>query len=238
MSSSALSLALDFPPFGGSKLEGATVLLEASSISGIPDGSPVATWPDSAGTRDATQPTNGNQALFRVNYFNGKPALQFDGTDDFYNLDLAFLAGSAYTIFVVETRNTASGYSRYFLGNSSLNTNEGLHIGYRGNTEITLAQYYNDFNLTIDGYTSPIATCWCFVKGTETQIWKNGVRLGTNGDSTKLVSATSGKLGKGFGSADYHSGYLGAIAIYNSQLSDGNISDKFTSYFLPSYGIT
>lgn len=238
MPNSALSLTLDFPPFSSSVLEGATLLLDASSITATSDGSPVATWPDSAGTRNATQSTNGNQALYRTNFFNGKPALQFDGSDDFYNLDLAFLAGSAYTIFVVEARNTASGYSRYFLGNTSSNNNEGLHLGYRGNTEITLAQYFNDYNLTIDGYTSTVATCWCFVKGTETQIWKNGTKIGTNGDSTKLVAASSGKVGRGFGSGDYYSGYLGAIAIYNSQLSDSNINDKFTSYFLPTYGIT
>lgn len=237
MPSAALSIALDLPPFSSKALEGATLLLEASSISGV-EGSPIETWPDSAGSRNATQTTSGNQALLRLNYFNGKSALQFDGNDDFYSLDLSFLAGSAYTIFVVEARNTASGYARYFLGNTSSNSNEGLHLGYRGNTEITLAQYFNDYNLTIDGYSTTVPNCWCFVKGTETQIWKNNVKLGTNGDSTKLILATAGKVGRGFGLGDYYSGYLGAIAVYNAHLSDNTINDKFVNYFMPVYGIT
>lgn len=57
---------------------------EADSITGLVDGDPVQTWQDSSGYgRDAAQATSTRRPAWRANVFNGRSALQFDGTDDF-----------------------------------------------------------------------------------------------------------------------------------------------------------
>lgn len=54
----------------------------AESLS-MSDGAPVAAWPDSSGNgRDLSQAASARQPAFRSTGFNGRPAVEFDGTDD------------------------------------------------------------------------------------------------------------------------------------------------------------
>lgn len=49
----------------------------------LSDGAPVASWPDSSGNSlDLSQATSARQPAFRSTGFNGRPAVEFDGTDD------------------------------------------------------------------------------------------------------------------------------------------------------------
>ncbi len=59
--------------------------LDATRISGLNDGDPVATWSDLSGSgsgNDATQATSSKRPLYKVGIVNGKPVVRFDGVDD------------------------------------------------------------------------------------------------------------------------------------------------------------
>ena len=80
-----------FSPLG---LAGLTLWLKSDSITGLADGDPVAGWPDaSGGGRNLAQATASKRPAFRTNVVDGRPAVRFDGVDDF--LATANLAGSS-----------------------------------------------------------------------------------------------------------------------------------------------
>src|SRR5690606_10619334 len=90
------------PPDFPSDIAGLIIHLDASSIVGVSDGAALATWPDSGPNGyDLTQATSGNQPLFRASAIGGRPAVQFDGTND----RMARTFGTTYsqpnTVFIV-----------------------------------------------------------------------------------------------------------------------------------------
>ena len=90
------------PPDFPSDIAGLILHLDASALAGLSDGDPVTTWADSGPNGySPTQATSGNRPLYRPAGINGRPALEFDGTND--NLAVAF--GTTYsqpnTIFSV-----------------------------------------------------------------------------------------------------------------------------------------
>ncbi|MGE5138307.1 MAG: LamG-like jellyroll fold domain-containing protein [Rudaea sp.] len=95
-----LRMGLAVPPalaasFSPARVAGLTLWLKSDAIGGLADGDPVASWPDMSGRggRDLSQATAGKRPAFRTNVVNGKPAVRFDGVDDF--LATANLFGSA-----------------------------------------------------------------------------------------------------------------------------------------------
>ena len=83
--------------------------LDASQITGLNDGDPVATWADVSGySRSATQSTAGKRPIYKTNILNGKPVLRFDGADDVM-VTPSILNTDIHTIFVVaKTSKTES----------------------------------------------------------------------------------------------------------------------------------
>jgi len=79
----------DDTEFYGTKLQptiisGCQVWLAADKITGLVDGDVVTTWSDSSGqSNDFTQSTASKKPLYKTNIFQTKPAIKFDGTDDF-----------------------------------------------------------------------------------------------------------------------------------------------------------
>ena len=70
----------------------------------------VSQWDDLSGTgNNATQGTSANQPLYNTDVINGFPAINFNGTSDFFNLDstLLPLGGSGRTVFFL-TDNIAT----------------------------------------------------------------------------------------------------------------------------------
>lgn len=97
---------------------GLTVWLAADHITGLADGDPVATWPDSSGNgNDALQAAAGLRPLFKTNQICGRPAVRFDGVDDFMAIvESATYKTASVTVFVVarltgtNAHNIAIGY--------------------------------------------------------------------------------------------------------------------------------
>lgn len=77
------------------------------------DGDAVASWTDESGnSRHAVQATGANKPLYKTNIVNGRPAIKFDGVNDFLATASFGATTQPMTIYFVAQRvgTTASGY--------------------------------------------------------------------------------------------------------------------------------
>ncbi|MDY0169807.1 MAG: autotransporter-associated beta strand repeat-containing protein [Thermoguttaceae bacterium] len=204
-------------------VDGAALWLDASSnglITG--DGGTVQQWLDQSGNNRHAVAAGLTSPLATTNALvHEMGVVRFDGTDQILGVDLSFLANSEYTIFAVEGRTIGGSGSRYYLGTTPGSTNRGMHIGYRGDTQYTLAQYGNDLTVTVDAYTAQDFKVWTNMLdlGAEQQaIYRNGALLGTRTTNLPFSTADNGRIGSGYGTEWFH-GDLGEILIYNRALS-------------------
>jgi hypothetical protein len=64
-------------------ISGCTLWLEGDKITGVADGGAISSWIDSSGfANHAVQATGAKQPTLKTDWFNGLPAVRFDGTDD------------------------------------------------------------------------------------------------------------------------------------------------------------
>lgn len=86
--------------------------LDASQITGLSDGAAITTWGDASGNGlNPTQSVPGSKPTYRTSILNGKPAVRFDGSDDFlvFLTPASMLAAAAKTfVFVYAARNVGS----------------------------------------------------------------------------------------------------------------------------------
>jgi hypothetical protein len=85
-------------------ISGCQAWVAADKITGLVDGDGVATWSDSSvQSNDFTQSTASKQPSYKTNIFNTKPAIKFDGVDDFLlSVPGSEVTGStAYSVFAV-----------------------------------------------------------------------------------------------------------------------------------------
>lgn len=225
------TLRLDSTPL--TPVSGSQLWLDAADTSTLTtfSGSTVGTWADKSGNgRDATQTNNNFRPTAGANaVVGGLNVVTFDGSNDFLNVDLSFLAGSDYTIFAVEGRNAA--VSSYFLGtNNATATSRRLHVGYRTDTSLTLAHWSNDTNYTNSNLAfsgtqefhqltfsldSTVAGKTIAVDGT--------VVANNSGQKTQLIAADGGTVGRGpTNSVNYYNGGIGEIIIFASNLSEAD----------------
>ena len=71
---------------------GAQIALDARYISGVADGAALATWAARANTTIGATASGSGQPIYRASSINGRPAVEFDGSDDFMNLDAGALS--------------------------------------------------------------------------------------------------------------------------------------------------
>jgi autotransporter-associated beta strand protein len=200
---------------------GAALWLDAANPSShVASGTQLDAWLDQSGNgRTATaigttKPTISSNALV-----NNADVIRFNGTNQSLAVDLSFLANSDYTIFALEGR-TGNG-NHYFLGtNSASSTNNALHIGYRNNTQYTLAQFGNDLNFTVPGYTSQDFRIWAnqFDSSSGHAIYLDGALAISNTNTAPLTGAANGRVGTGNGT-QWFNGDLAEILIFNRSLS-------------------
>lgn len=176
----------------------------------------------SGNSRDATQTTQTKKPLYINNVINGRPALRYDGANDSLSFDGSFLAGTDYTIFVVDQRGGAG--DMYFIGGTASVTNANLHIGYVSDTCVTHRQWNNDYNKCFVVTEPPPPTPRIHAV---TQNSINGKKYYLNSpnsiagkaDTSPLVSFAGAVIGAR-GNGDFYTGDIGEIIIYPRTLSD------------------
>ena len=200
---------------------------------------PAPTYSPSGGI--TTSPT------YYSNCINGLPCLRFNGSNSAYTFDGGFLAGTDYTIFVVEQRRTAA--ANYFLGDASATAaNTAINFGYGSNTTIRFAQgdASNHYTLGVAAYTAPTPRLHTFLNGTivalavPNQHYLNGsatasvkTSVGTPALNT-LTSFVNARIGA-HGSS-YFNGDIGEIIIYSRALKNEE-RVAVEGYLLKKWGI-
>lgn len=114
------------------------------------NGSNVSQWNDKSGNaRHVAQATAANQPTFQSTGFNGRPTLNFDGTDDFMTMSNVLQIGNSsavsYSAFVAFQQTSTSVNARFLFrgsaGSGSSNTDYGLFSEQNGATGDTAPLY-------------------------------------------------------------------------------------------------
>jgi prepilin-type N-terminal cleavage/methylation domain-containing protein len=201
----------------------------------------ITTWYD-LNTQNASQnnasSSGSTRPIYIENCINAIPCIRFDGSNDYLAFDGTSLAGSNYTIFIVEQRSSNKS-ENYFLGGNGGLTNGNLVLGYRNNTTITQAQYYNDMDYTVPGYVAqtPIIHTFTLNKITGKSYWRNNATTTPNSTASQLSAMieTPG-IALGRFSGVFYSGDIAEFIIYNRALTSKEHRD-ITLYLAKKYNI-
>lgn len=193
---------------------------------GVGDGFVSVLYDQSGNGRHATQTTTGNQPALVVagvvQTQNGKPAIVFDGINDFLEFDGTVLVSTNYTVTVACARTSSkAGY------NFVLAAQNSFHLGYRFNTQVTHAHFGNDYDMTVPGFIAPALECFAFrhssTLGKNTYI--NGGFLGSSVNTLSLVAAPNARIGQFIilgGPTYYYQGNFTEACLFRSYLADND----------------
>lgn len=191
-------------------------------------------WYDQSGNNNhAVQATLSSQPLLIssgvVNLEGGKPAISFDGSDDFFDFPTAFemdvLNLFAVTDFAGESGVLVGNNTDYIRGRSSSSIRIRIRDsgGTLGNRTFSSS--------AIDARRLYLAA----VNGNNTEVFENGVLLGTNGNATDAFRfSLLGKYNPGGGANEFvHHGTIQEMIFYpsNQYLNRNKIETNVNNYY-------
>ncbi len=214
---------------------------------GLSNGNPVATWTDMSGNgNNITQATGSLQPTFLTGQLNGKPAVSFDGTDDY--LEGGTLAAlntqNLHWIVVFQSPTLHNGYfisSSYSSGGggnsgqlwgSRVNGawNSFKAWGTKNNNEAGKGQTYGASAAILDGFVRSSGLYGTYLNG-GTYKFLNGLNATPTGHQHTRVGANSATLG------DYFNGIIAEMVVFSGDLD--NAGDVIIqNHFSTKYGIT
>ncbi len=238
MSSSLPLVGVSFPLFSPTQIAGLKLWLKADALV-LNDADPVTTWADaSASGNDATQTTAANKPTYRSNVVNGKPAVRFDGANDFLQFADVFSLLSAGEIFIVvkidaDPPGAAAQTGLWTLGSDTQNT----HFPFTDGT------IYDQFGTTVRKATAdptPLLTSFrLYNVSSASGNWTsrlNSSQIFTTATNT-VGFTTAPVLGAGVGGATYFlDGDIAEVILYDAALSSGNRANV-ESYLNSKYAL-
>ena len=218
--------------FSSGNLDTTTLTTFCSGTDGF-----VTTWYDQSDNgRNAIQTTAANQPQIvssgSVITENGKPAAQFDGTDDAMTAT-GFGTGAQRSVFLTMRGNgNGSGYENYyiFLQSSPLGLGNFMHLFSSDYTSIINANYLIN---TLDIFTSNAVNDQSLITNLKTTstslLFKNSTSLGTGSGTQNLEDNLS------IGRFDINYGFfkMQEMVVYNSDESSSRtgIETNINSYY-------
>jgi len=203
----------------------------------------VSSWLDrSPSGNHVTQGTAGNRPTTTT--LNGRPAILFDGTDDFLEKTSAFAgigAAASITAFTVGSATTNQNSAFWDLTTDQTLTNRGFaHLYEAAGTTMTFRA--SDAGGVEDAeyaYTvSATARIWTMSHATATRsITENGVAKNTNSNAKTGLAIVAARVGRLHQNVFNHAGKIGEIIIYNRALAVAEV-DAVESYLGARWGIT
>ncbi len=233
-------------------ITGYRLWLKADAITGLSDGDPVATWPDSSGNAFDAVSNSGYQPIFKTNRLNGMPSVLFNGFNHQMLVSgIIFQTGYQHTIFTVLPNAQGRTYTNSGIlwdtdggtwGRRTLQNNTGWP-GFPGyHTFLTRNSDFFDGTFT-QGENVLIAARFDAANSFMRFNGDTGRQANLTCDTNTDASGTTFKLGTQFnipeGSTDnkFYSGDMAEILIYNSALSDADVA-SVEAYLKAKYGIS
>jgi hypothetical protein len=209
----AAKWGLSAPP----PVTGMSLWLDASDTSSIDmSGTSVTTWRDKSGNgRNAT-------AVGDPNYqtgFGANKIIRLDG-NDYFNLNLDFLANQSHSAFIVTKRENSTNIYGAAAGGQG---NRSLHVGYRNGTQYRMNYWGNDcyININTSQHTSGGNILnYVWPQGGNKQIYLNGNSQSSGGCPAGTIGtmAGGGRIGNVVGHGIYQ-GEIAEIIMYTRVLS-------------------
>ena len=198
------------------------------------NGSTVSQWADQSGSgTNASQGTSASQPVLVANALNGKPALRFDGSNDYMTFNLPINGLTGMTVFLVSanraSQTAGSSQAEYAAIFWNETTSWGTvylspfqsQVAWRfGTTQTNNRQIYTRPSSVGSGYTrttmkhdGPAGTDTLYVNGVQ-------VQSATGKLSALAGHQDTGNLGRGYNNNTYFNGDIVEVLVYNRTLSD------------------
>jgi len=204
----------------------------------------VKTWYDQSGNGyDATQTTLANQPQIvssgSVITDNGKPSVQFDGSDDNMKTSSNFISNTDLSLFLLHKFNNTSTKPQDILSQDATVGSEGWKYGMSGGSDNQFAIYYSAPYVPTDGATTTVQQLHSFISTSSTTTLK------INSANQSLSVSSGGQIGNNttvltIGQRDsgtaFYNGNIQEIIIYTSDKSSNengintNINDFYSIY--------
>jgi hypothetical protein len=219
------------PTFSPADISGLTAWWKADSLA-LSNNDPVSTWTDSSGNGHDGTASLTTRPTYIASWNNSKPALYFDGSNDYMTITSSFY-DSDWTQFVVFEKDTGSNFP-------TMTTDSAASLGYgvfpsSGTTYVSDRSYYTYVN-SQDGsgkhyWSLKVTSAHAF------SLWKDGTSL-TLQSPTLVTNTTSNftDIGRRAVDSAYANGWMAEMLMYNSALSDtdrGNVE----TYLKNKYGL-
>jgi len=233
-----------------SELSDLSVWLDANDTS-FSNNDAVSTWTNKGSGNDTTQSDSSKRPIFKTNLLNGKPGVQFDGSNDC--LQITSLPLNTYiSVFVVaKTETTGLPFVEH---SANTNNTDGIFI-YGGTFSTGQVNRGGNKNSTdvATGSTwfgnTPTQACWIINEipsaGTMFTIWKDGTSQGpfsvVSGNNTAIsnssVTETLNIGARNNGASVLTDGDWHELIIYNTALSTTD-RQKLEGYLAHKWGLT
>lgn len=208
--------------------------LRASAITPVADGTAVATWSDASGNaRDATQATGTKQPLYRTaaNGIGGRPALDFDGTDDAFGVAWTPPVGQMLLVAVCEVDVTSAGNRTVIAGNVTT----AMELRASGGNWQTLRQITAIIGSSAVAAQNALLASRRDSAGNISH-YKNAKTAAQASTATAAYSGASTLIG-GLSASSFFDGKIAEIIGFSSDISSGDFTTMMNGLGL-YYGIT
>lgn len=225
------------PQFGSCRLWLDAADPDALTLSG----NTITAWLDKSGNANNSGPQGGS---FRtptrtVAGINGLDVVQFSTDLQLINTHDLF-SGRSFAIYSVirRTAGVTSGIVTAWLCGRTSNTNTNCVCGFNGNSIIKFGFASNELNVAFPTYSAtaepPYLLGFYYTPGTR-QIWNNGTLIGSDTNSTNIISVSNMQFGRFFNT--YWRGQLGEVLVYNGVLTTPE-RQEIEGYLAAKWGLT
>jgi hypothetical protein len=205
----------------------------------------ISAWADQSGNGNHATQINGiNQPKFIASspYFNNKPAILFDGSNDFFNgTTIPNINTSDFTLFVVNYGKTPKPLSSFFEINTYSNgwlfgvRDGGYGYNIYNNNDYMYIYEYTDSG---DLYSKILSSQKDYTTKTDILVGGQIITSSTSAVLNGIFTNANYKIGL-FSGFNYFNGYICDVLLYNRLLTDGeksSVNDYFaTQYKTPLY---
>lgn len=220
--------------FTPASIAGLKLWLDASRITGLVDGDPVATWIDLSGQGNhATQATASKKPLYKTGIVNSKPVVRLDGVDDEVGTPtISQLSGGATMMIVWRPRVLPASNIRH----SGIQTSSTDHFRFMtvSGTGVVRAYVNNtlsDAAALVAGTASIMGNVW---SNTTVTGYKDGA-AGTPGSGITPTTVTAAAFRIGGIDSTFPDGDVAEVVLYSVTLTTGQ-RQQVESYLRQKWG--